>query len=64
MCENNHGHCDVTQTTTIWLEVAELVTVLTIVRVAIFTKNGVKIDVTLALLSYYSMYPNLSKCWE
>lgn len=35
-CEIDHGHCNVTKTTTIWLEVSYLVIILTIVRLIIF----------------------------
>lgn len=43
------------QTTTIWLKVLELVTILIVVKLANFNKNEVKIDITLALLSYQSL---------
>ena len=44
-CEGDHVHCDVTQTTTVWLEVSKLVTTLIVVN-----KNGVRIDVAFALV--------------
>lgn len=51
-CEIDHGHCNVTQTTTIWLEVLDVVIVLSAIKIAIFKlKNIVTTDVALALLS-------------
>ena len=46
-----HGHCNMTQTTTIWLELSNLVTILNVVLLIIFSKNEAIIDVVLALLS-------------
>lgn len=52
MCENNHGHSNMTQTTTISLEVSDLVITMTVVGLAFqLKKNGVRFEATLTLLS-------------
>lgn len=48
-CENNHGHCDMTQRIVIGLMVLDLDNILIVVILVIFNENGVKIVVTLAL---------------
>ena len=49
--KNDLDHYDEIQTTTIWLQVLDMVTLLTLVRLYIFITNGVNSVVPLTLLS-------------